>query len=273
MAPAPIELAVAAARGGQVLVLTGAGISAESGVPTFRGPEGFWTVGSRVYRPEELATRAAFDRMPEESWRWYLWRRAACRAAAPSPAHRALVELEAALGDRFLLVTQNVDGLHLRAGSSPARTFEIHGNLDFSRCAADCTLDLAPLPDDALLPDQGAPLPAALAARLRCRRCGAWARPHVLWFDEYYDEPRFRFESSLRAAAACALLVTVGTSAATNLPNQMAALAARRGAAVVDINPDGGPFAELAAALPRGAALRARAGDALPALCQALARA
>jgi NAD-dependent deacetylase len=256
----------AAARG-PIVFLTGAGISAESGIPTFRGPEGFWTVGSRVYRPEELATRAAFGVIPEESWRWYLWRRAACRAAAPNPGHLALAELERTLGDRARLVTQNVDGLHLRAGSSPARTYQIHGNLDFTRCADECTPAIEPLAEDLVLRDRDAPL-GALAARLRCPRCAGWLRPHVLWFDETYDEPRFRFESSRRAAAGCALLVTIGTSAATNLPNQMAALAARQGALIVDINPDGGPFAELAAR--HGIAVRASAGEAVPALCRVL---
>ncbi|MCA9686135.1 MAG: RNA polymerase subunit sigma, partial [Myxococcales bacterium] len=95
----------------KVVVLTGAGISAESGIPTFRGPEGYWTVGAREYHPQELATLQAFNRMPREVWHWYLYRRGICRAAEPNPAHFALVELERALGDRFTLITQNVDGL------------------------------------------------------------------------------------------------------------------------------------------------------------------
>ncbi|HVV49677.1 MAG TPA: Sir2 family NAD-dependent protein deacetylase, partial [Polyangia bacterium] len=103
--------------GGPIVFLTGAGISAESGIPTFRGAEGYWRVGSRNYQPTEMAAAAAFARMPEEVWRWYLYRRGVCRAAAPNDAHRALVALERRLGARFLLVTQNVDGLHLRAGS------------------------------------------------------------------------------------------------------------------------------------------------------------
>ena len=116
----------ARAGSGPLVFLTGAGISAESGIPTFRGPEGYWTVGSREYRPEELATYEAFTRMPDEVWAWYLYRRGVCRAARPNPAHLALVELERALGDRFLLVTQNVDGLHLRAGHSAERVLQIH---------------------------------------------------------------------------------------------------------------------------------------------------
>ncbi|HLU39970.1 MAG TPA: Sir2 family NAD-dependent protein deacetylase, partial [Planctomycetota bacterium] len=100
----------AARAGGRVVVLTGAGISAESGIPTFRGPEGFWRVGSAHYRPERLATFAAFRAMPEAQWGWYLWRRSLCLRAAPNAAHRALVALERAFGERFVLVTQNVDG-------------------------------------------------------------------------------------------------------------------------------------------------------------------
>src|SRR2546428_9434824 len=99
------------ARGGEgrILVLTGAGISAESGIPTFRGKDGYWTVGSAVYQPQEIATFEMFSRVPEEVWRWYLWRFGVCRDARPNAGHAALVEMERALGDRFTLVTQNID--------------------------------------------------------------------------------------------------------------------------------------------------------------------
>ena len=90
---------------GPIVFLTGAGISAESGIPTFRGPEGYWRIGSKNYQPESLATRAAFEQMPEEIWAWYLYRRAVCRAARPNAAHLALVAIEKVLGERFLLVT------------------------------------------------------------------------------------------------------------------------------------------------------------------------
>src|ERR1700690_5389 len=110
----------------RVLVLTGAGISAERGIPTFRGSDGYWVVGSKNYMPEEMATRQMFRSHPEEVWRWYLYRFGACRHAEPNLAHRALVDLEASLCDRFTLVTQNIDGLHRRAGSSVERTYSIH---------------------------------------------------------------------------------------------------------------------------------------------------
>ncbi len=239
-------LRAAGEGGGSVLVMTGAGISAESGIPTFRGKEGYWTVGSRNYHPQELATAAAFSRMPEEVWRWYLFRRSVCRNAEPNPGHRALVRLEQALGDRFRLVTQNVDGLHLRAGHTPARLFEIHGNIDHMRCARGCSTERWPVPSELDARDEDAPLSEAERALLRCPACSGPARPHVLWFDEYYDEPLFYFESSLRAAERASLLVVVGSSGATNLPLQIATTVARRGHPIVDVNPEDNVFSELA---------------------------
>src|SRR5512138_2460273 len=114
------------AKDGKVVALTGAGISAESGIPTFRGAEGYWVVGSRNYMPQEMATLEMFERAPEEVWRWYLYRFGICRDASPNAGHAALVSLEDALGDRFTLVTQNIDGLHRRAGSR--RVYTIHGD-------------------------------------------------------------------------------------------------------------------------------------------------
>ena len=134
--------------GGRLTVMSGAGISAESGIPTFRGPEGYWTVGSKVYHPREMATRAMFDRSPREVWHWYLYRMGVCRRAAPNAGHRAVADLERLLGERFTLITQNVDGLHLRAGSSPRRTLQIHGNVFFMRCAGECSAAVFPLPAD-----------------------------------------------------------------------------------------------------------------------------
>jgi NAD-dependent SIR2 family protein deacetylase len=136
-------LAVAAGQG-RITVMTGAGISAESGIPTFRGPEGYWTVGSKEYHPQEMATCTMFRQYPEQVWAWYLYRLGVCRRAHPNEGHRALVRLEKLFAERFTLTTQNVDGLHLRAGSSPERTFQIHGNIFFMRCADGCRADLVP---------------------------------------------------------------------------------------------------------------------------------
>ncbi len=248
---------------GLVVALTGAGISAESGIPTFRGKNGYWTVGSVVYHPMELATAAAFARMPDDVWQWYLYRRTVCRAAAPNPAHEALVRLERHAGDRFRLLTQNVDGLHLRAGSSRERTYQIHGNIDFMRCAGDCAPGAVPIPDDVGELGAGETLDDRQRALLVCPRCGGPARPHVLWFDEYYDEPHYCWDSSLAAAAAASLLIIVGSTAQTNLPNHVAQLAAARGATIVNVNIEENPFAALARK-SGGQALCGPAGELLP---------
>jgi len=253
---------------GRVVILTGAGISAESGIPTFRGPEGFWRVGSRNYRPMELATHRAFAELPQEVWAWYLYRRATCRAAAPNPAHRALADLERRLGDRFLLVTQNVDGLHLRAGNTLERTFQIHGNLDFYRCDHGC--DESPLPLPGELGDDWArerQLTEGEAALLRCPSCGGWRRPHVLWFDEFYDEDNFRFDSSLEAAATARVLIVVGTSGATNLPDQMVRLAVSRRVPVIVVDVEATGFSRLAER-SGGAFLQGSAAEVVPGLAR-----
>lgn len=254
-------------RNGRVLVLTGAGISAESGIPTFRGSEGYWVVGSRNYVPQEMATREMFERAPAEVWRWYLYRFGTCGGARPNAGHEAIVALERALGDRFALVTQNIDGLHRRAGSQ--RVYCIHGDAAWVRCAAECGLGVVDLPP--LVPRGSEPLTLREREALTCRRCGAWLRPHVLWFDEYYDEAHYRMESALRAAAEADLLLVVGTSGATNLPMQIGQLAFRRGAALVDVNPEPNPFAELAERSADGFFARGSACARLPAIVEALA--
>jgi len=235
-----------AERKGRLVVLTGAGISAESGIPTFRGPEGFWTLGSREYRPEEMATLSMFSRNPDEVWQWYLYRLGVCRKAEPNAGHLAVKRMEDALGDRFRLITQNVDGLHLRAGSSQERTYQIHGSIDSMRCAGDCSRDVFPLPDAVAMKTKDEPLTDGDREALRCPHCGGRSRPHVLWFDECYDEGHYRFNSSLQAAVEADVLLSVGTSGATNLPMQVGALAARRGALLVDVNPDPNPFSAMA---------------------------
>ena len=252
-----------------VLALTGAGISAESGIPTFRGKDGYWVVGSANYTPQEMATRDMFDRAPEEVWRWYLHRFGSCQSAQPNAGHLALVELERALGPRFTLVTQNIDGLHRKAGSDPKRTFCIHGDAAWVRCVNDCGLGLIPLPDMGVR--GGEPLSTDDRARLTCPRCKAWLRPHVLWFDECYDEENYRAESALRAAMEAQLLITVGTTGATNLPMQIAELTCERRIPFVDVNPEAGRFAVMAHGLPQGFFAQGTACDRLPEIVQALA--
>jgi NAD-dependent deacetylase len=256
-------LADFAAGKGRLTVLTGAGISAESGIPTFRGPEGYWTVGSKEYHPQEMATFAMFQRRPEQVWAWYLYRLGVCRKAGPNDGHRALVELEKAFGDRFTLITQNVDALHTRAGNSPKRTFQIHGNIFAMRCAESCRPDIVPIPEAVQGKNRGEALTDDDRRNLRCPACGGWSRPHVLWFDEVYNEEHFRFASSLRVAAETDLLLIVGTAGATNLPNQVAWEVHRRGKTIVDVNIEENPFSRLAMS-GKGFFVRAPAASALP---------
>ncbi|MBI4617239.1 MAG: RNA polymerase subunit sigma, partial [Planctomycetes bacterium] len=216
-----------ARRQGRIAVLTGAGVSAESGIPTFRGKEGYWTVGAQVYQPQEMATRAMFERRPEDVWAWYLYRRGVCRAANPNAGHHAIVRLERGIGDRFRLLTQNVDGLHLAAGSSPERTYQVHGNISFRRCASECGAAILPVPEEIPAKAKGDALTSAERDLLRCPACGGWSRPHVLWFDESYDEERYRYESALAAAREADLLLVAGTRGATTLPVRAGDLAAR----------------------------------------------
>jgi len=258
---------------GPIVVLTGAGISAESGIPTFRGPDGYWTVGSTHYQPSEMATSAAFDRMPEEVWRWYLYRRSVCRGAEPNAAHHAVVELERALPNRFVLLTQNVDGLHLRAGNSLERTYQIHGNIDYLRCGDDPrSLRLIP-PEIGESWTKTSAFTDEARALLSCCDGGRLSRPHVLWFDECYDEALFRFESSIRAATSASLLIVVGTSGSTNLPMQVGAIVARRGAPMVVVNQDPSPFSRFAEESGRGVFVQGQATEILPGIVEVLSAA
>ncbi len=257
------------AAGGRLCVLTGAGLSAQSGIPTFRGPEGYWRVGSRNYHPQELATQQAFARHPREVWRWYLYRRTVCRQAAPNPGHEALVRIEAGLGARFSLITQNVDGLHARAGSRDP--YEIHGNIDRYRCASRCTDATHALPEDLPAFGRDTPLSKQTYDALSCPACGGQARPHVLWFDECYEEALFRSGGAYIRATEADLLLVVGTSGSTSLPMQIGAHCARAGVPMIDINPDDNPFGQLAERSGFGLRLRAPAGVALPRIAEALA--
>jgi NAD-dependent deacetylase len=269
----PIEACARAAAkpSGRIVALTGAGVSAESGIPTFRGKEGYWTVGAREYHPQELATHAAFEQMPWSVWAWYLYRRGVCRRAEPNAGHHALVRLAAALGDRFALVTQNVDGLHRRAAAdaSGAQIYAIHGDISQMRCAAECTTERYSIPDAIPALDKGDDVAPALRALLVCPRCGGMTRPHVLWFDESYDEERYHFDTVRRLGGETALLIVAGTSAQTNLPWHLVTLAARAGATIVDINVEDNPFGEIAART--GGVIRGPSAAALTAIADRIA--
>jgi len=248
--------------------LTGAGVSAESGIPTFRGKEGYWTVRAREYHPQELATHEAFEAMPWEVWAWYLYRRAICRNAAPNDGHRALVRAGTAWPDRFALVTQNVDGLHRRAGNADHHVLAIHGDIQQMRCARECVADRWQIPDAVGELGKGEPVSPAVKALLVCPKCTGMARPHVLWFDESYDEERYHLDTVRRIANEAALVVVAGTSAQTNLPWQVVTLGARAGATIVDINLEDNPFGEIAQ--KSGGVIRGPAAAALTAIVDRL---
>jgi NAD-dependent deacetylase len=175
--------------------------------------------------------------------------------------------MESILGERFRLITQNVDGLHLRAGNTQERTFLIHGNLHYMRCARACVPDLLPLPS--WIEDKGRNQPVSPAEKegLACPRCGGLTRPHVLWFDEYYDEHFYRANSAIQWASQTDLLLVVGTAGATTLPMQIGEMVARNPDAIlIDVNPNPNPFQGLARTHPRGFILPGPSGEVLPML-------
>lgn len=196
-----------------ICVLTGAGVSAESGVPTFRDAQhGLWA----DYDPQRLATPQAFADDPALVWRWYRWRRQLVAAANPNPAHVALARL-AGLVPTFTLVTQNVDGLHQRAGSE--QVIEFHGNLFEDRCDVEgCLIE----------DDQPAEVPV-------CPRCGAKLRPGVVWFGEAIAEDALN--RSFAAAADCDVFLSIGTSSLVYPAAGLMEVARQGGATTAEINP------------------------------------
>jgi len=233
----------------QVVVVTGAGMSRESGIPTFRDAlTGLWA----RYDPQELATEAAFRRDPARVFGWYVGRWRLVRAAAPHPGYHALVALER-LVPELAIVTQNVDGLHRRVGSR--RVLELHGSLErFS-----CVDARHPFPADAV------PEPAADAAcePPRCLRCGSAVRPDVVWFGEMLPE-RVTAEA-WDLAAACQVMLVVGTSGLVQPAAQLPYIARDAGATVIEVNPAPTEVSAAAHIVCRGPA-----GAMLPALVAAL---
>ena len=256
----------------QITILTGAGVSAESGIPTFRGPEGYWTVGAREYHPQEMATYDMFSRNPHEVWKWYLHRMGVCRNAQPNPGHLALADMENMLQDRFTLITQNVDGLHLRAGNSLKRTYQIHGNIFSMRYAKECSDDVSPLPKTVEAKTGEEPLTQEDKKSLQCPRCKGPSRPHVLWFDESYNERHYHFYSSLQAAQKTDLLLIVGTSGSTNLPHQIAVCVSDGGGVLIDVNIEENPFSQLAQANGKGFFIQQSGASVLPVIRDIFAR-
>ncbi len=211
-------------RSGSVAVLTGAGISAESGIATFRGAGGLWE-GHRV---EEVAHPSAWARDPMTVWRFYEARRVQGATCSPNRGHLGLAELERRLEGRFTLATQNVDGLHRLAGSR--NVLELHGSLWRVRCV-DCGVEVE---------DRTVPLPQLPP---RCSECGGVQRPAIVWFGEVL--PHDVFAAAVDAAQACALFLVVGTSAVVQPAASLAMIAADAGAQVWEVNPDRTPLTGL----------------------------
>lgn len=224
-----------------IVVLTGAGISAESGVPTFRGAQGLW----QSRKPQELATPAAFAQDPALVWQFYHWRRQLLSSCSPNAAHHSLVEIEATSSD-FCLITQNVDGLHQAAGSQ--QVLELHGSIWRLKCI-HCPQRWE---------DRRVPHPEALPI---CPACGALARPDVVWFGENLDAALL--QQAFEYAARARTMLVVGTSALVQPAAQIPLLAGK--ARLIEINPETTPLSGLAEI-----SLREKASSALPRLWQQL---
>lgn len=228
------------AAAARIAGLTGAGISADSGVPTFRGADGLWN----NVRAEDLATPEAFARNPRLVWEWYNWRRELIATRRPNAAHTALAELERRAAD-FWLITQNVDGLHRDAGST--KLSEIHCNIWKVRCTACGQVS------------ENRDVPMAILPH--CRDCGGLLRPHIVWFGEALAAEDI--ERSAAAVTACDVMLIVGTSGLVYPAASFASLAKQAGAFVIEVNLDSTPNTGLV-----DAALQGRAKDLVPLLLQ-----
>ncbi len=200
----------------QITVMTGAGVSAASGVPTFRGPQGLW----RQFRPQDLATPEAFDRDPSLVWEWYAWRRALIAACEPNAAHHVLAKWSRTRACR--VVTQNVDDLHQRAGTEDV--VWLHGSIWELSCWNRCPAGAAPWRDERAPPPEMPP---------RCPHCAGLARPAVVWFGESLDA---RDLDRAVAATACDVFITAGTSSVVHPAAGLVHRAARAGAFTVEVN-------------------------------------
>jgi NAD-dependent deacetylase len=230
-------------------VLSGAGVSKESGIPTFREAQtGLWS----QYDPQELATPGAFHRNPRLVWEWYEYRRDLVAGARPNPGHRALAELERFI-PRVLVLTQNVDGFHQDAGSSDV--VELHGNIRRSKCFADChgeptLVDLTALPDRDVAPP-------------RCPYCGDHIRPDVVWFGE--SLPQAALSQAWQASAECDVILVVGTSGVVYPAAALPQVAKEAGKVVIEVNPQASGISSLTDIFLQGSA-----GMILPSLVKAL---
>jgi len=238
----------------RVLVITGAGISAESGIPTFRGKDGYW----RNLDPAKIATPEAFERNPQLVWEWYRERRAAIRAAQPNRAHIAVTKLEKHCSE-FLLATQNVDDLHLRAQyegetMSSDKVVQIHGDIFLTRCSC-CGYRCRELHADR------ADLPL-------CHSCGRTMRPGVVWFGETLDPQTVATIEDFLSNGACDVVLAIGTTAVFGYIVEWAVRAAAEKGRLIEVNPKVTPLTRFASE-----SFRESAGSVLPKLVDDLIRA
>jgi len=235
----PVELIEILRTSHRVVVLTGAGISAESGVPTFRQAQtGLWA----QFDPLQLATPGAFQNDPKLVWDWYSWRRKLISESQPNPGHNALVDLENHYPE-FTLITQNVDGLHQMAGST--QVIELHGNIFRTKCSRENRLISGKI--------QTAETPPF------CPNCGANLRPDVVWFGE--SLPEDELDQALGAVSTCQVFISIGTSTLVEPAAALPFIALRNGAMVLEINPQITPLTPQASYSVQG-----NAGDLLPIL-------
>jgi NAD-dependent deacetylase len=220
-----------------VVVSTGAGISAESGIPTFRGKEGLW----KKYRAEELATPTAFAQNPELVWEFYEWRRGIISEKEPNPGHKVIARWENVF-PAFSLITQNIDGLHKKAGSKDI--LELHGNIWKLRCTEEGTI----------AENYETPLKEVPP---RCPECGALLRPHVVWFGESLSPTVL--QKAFQLSTECDVMFVVGTSALVQPAASLPLSAAETGAKIVEVNPDPTPLTPYA-----DFSFRGKAGEILP---------
>ncbi len=233
-------------RSSSVVVLTGAGVSAESGIPTFRGAGGLW----RNFSPEELATPHAFSRNPKLVWEWYNWRRSIIKKAKPNPAHTTIAELER-IFDSFTLITQNIDGLHRKAGSR--NIIEFHGNIWKERCTS-CTFTRKNerIYDESELPP-------------KCDKCGGIMRPSVVWFGE--PIPGEVIRESEKAVLGCDTFVSVGTSSVVYPAAGFIEYAVSHNKRTIEINLERTPMSDIV-----DVSIQGKAGEILPSILEVLQR-
>ena len=241
----------------RVLVLTGAGVSAESGIPTFRGKDGYW----RNLDPTKLATPEAFARDPQLVWDWYRERRQRIRNARPNAAHEAIARI-AQRTDEFLLVTQNVDDLHARAGMAAEKMVQIHGDIFVTRCSR-CDFSYAgrggsPEPPGACVvqPTNGR-LRSIAATSERdlnvptCPKCQALMRPGVVWFGEQLSRNELERVEDFLDGGACDVVIVAGTTATFGYIIDWALRGSRDGAELIEVNPEETPLSRFATRLVR----------------------